>query len=401
MASRKILVGVVGGIILATAASFAADPLAYRSIRPADRAAKLTSLLASEDSTQRRQGAAKLADEIAMMASVLGENPDGVPFLATAGETMIPLLADERSTVKVRVERLLEQLIDGLIETAARGNPTAKDRAFTVLETLSPRMGTVEGSETVAAAAARADDALKSANRTPLLPEKPQMAAASPPLPAAPVKPAEPPVPPAPAPAPVAVVAAPQPKPVPPSAPTASVTAVTPRQTAASPVRPPARTAPPSGKPSAQDLIVLRMLDEKLRAAGERDRLAALELAEKVSETVRNGCLSPDAYMSRLSQNVTDGVRGFLTSPSASLRQMAARFGGAPAGRQGRRSAHRPPRRRGRRHTQGGGGGSARHHGQGLRPRRGAVEELVGGKRLTAKDGRHEAPGQKPGASGC
>jgi outer membrane biosynthesis protein TonB len=339
MVSRKILPGVVVGMLLAAAASLAADPLAYRSIGPADRAAKLISLLSSEDSGQRRQGAAKLSDDIAMLTSVLGENPDGVLFLTTVGESMIPLLADEHATIKARVERLLEQLVDGLAATAERGNPIAKERALDVLAALSERMSAVEGNEAVAAASDRASRILKAAHRTARPLDKSTLAAQTP-RPVAPVEPASaiptPPPPPVaaapePKPAAPAVAAAPVPKPapavspaVPPPAPPTPVAVVIAPKAAPVPARP-ART---SGSPSAQDLIVLRMLDEKLRAAGERERLAALELAEKVSETVRNGSLSTDAYMSRLSQNITDSIRGFLTSPSASLRQMAARTAG-------------------------------------------------------------------------
>jgi hypothetical protein len=340
MVSRKILPGVVVGMLLAAAASLAADPLAYRSIGPADRAAKLLSLLSSEDSGQRRQGAAKLSDEIAMLTSILGENPDGVLFLTAVGESMIPLLADERATIKARVERLLEQLVDGLAATADRGNPIAKERALDVLAALSAKMSAVDGNEAVAAASDRASRILKAANRTARSLDEPQA-----PRPVVPVESASVNSTPQPLPVPIPVAAAPAPKPSAP--PVAKAPETKPAPAAAQVVAPaapppiqvavviapkaapaPARPARTSGSPSAQDLIVLRMLDEKLRAAGDREKLAALELAEKVAETVRDGSLSTDAHMSRLSQNITDSVRGFLTSPSASLRQMAARTAG-------------------------------------------------------------------------
>lgn len=363
-------------------ASFAleSDILDYKNIGPKEQAAGHMGRLTDPDGSVRRDGANLLSREIERVLPELGMSPGASAFLTEVGAGLSALLMTDSATIRVRAERVMDQLIGGYVAASTSKDAALKEEGKKGLLFLAQRVKEPETRTPLANALKKLkiemppfDEALAKqyelpGRETASAASEPEAPAAQPetaPAPAVEVSVSIPAAPSQPAVAePVKEAATPAPAP-PPAAAEAPKSATAPRKIvvrslaggaakAATPATPSsaqvitvslkdikkavqakseassaAAAVQAKKDTSSQDRVVLKMLSDKLSATEEQGKLVGLEFAIKLIDSLLKAKESTEPDLKKLAEDDLQAVRRLIGDPSASVRAEAVRIAAA------------------------------------------------------------------------
>lgn len=357
------------------------DVLDYMSIGPKEQAAGHMGRLTDPDGSVRRDGANLLSREIERVLPELGMSPGASAFLTEVGAGLSALLMTDSATIRVRAERVMDQLIGGYVAASTSKDAALKEEGQKGLLFLAQRVKEPETRTPIANALKKLkiemppfDEALAKQYALPSreaasAQSEPESPAAQPETAPAPAVEVSVSIPAAPAQSAVAepvVKEAATPAPVPPPA-AAEVpkSATAPRKIvvrslaggaakAATPATPSsaqvitvslkdikkaaqakseassaAAVVQAEKDTSSQDRVVLKMLNDKLSATDEQGKLVGLEFAIKLIDSLLKAKESSEPDLKKLAQDDLQAVRRLIGDPSASVRAEAVRIAAA------------------------------------------------------------------------
>jgi hypothetical protein len=349
------------------------DVLDYKNIGPKEQAAGHMGRLTDPDGSVRRDGANLLSREIERVFPELGMSPGASAFLAEVGAGLSALLLTDSATVRVRAERVMDQLIAGYVSASTSKDAALKEEGQKGLLFLAQRLKEAETRTPIANALKKLkiempafDEALAKqyvlpSTEAPGAPDEEESSAAQPePAPAQTVQ-VSVSAPPAPVQSVIAEPVNEAPASIPPAA-EAPKAAPTPRKIvvrslaggAAKPATPatpssaqvitvslkdikksgqPKTDAPAAAAPekdtSSQDRVVLKMLGDKLSATDEAGKLVGLEFAIKLIDSLLKAKDSDEPDLKKLADDDLQAVRRLIGDPSPGVRAEAVRVAAA------------------------------------------------------------------------
>lgn len=382
---RKFIFFTVALICGSIALSEESNILDYRKMGPKEQAQSYLVKLQDPDGSVRRDGASLLSRVIEQQVPNIGSSKEGDAFLIEIGSGVTGLAQMDNSTIRVRAERLLDQLVHGYMAAASSNSEPMKAEGLRGLKFLGARTNSGETRSLISGALSKAKEEIppfdpilvirptlneqkepprlapesisedgtlvRVAEKDPTIPSEPpapQPETTTPPPPPPETARVEETAKPAPAAQETAVEqpSASKPKKIVVRSLTGGYTAPLPAAAAETQVvtvslkgvkktDPPKKPSAPEATPApSQERVVLKMLAEKLMANDEGGKLIGLDLAKKLSENVIRAAASDDLDLKSYAQNATLALRRLIADSSPQVRGRACEITGLIKDRQ-------------------------------------------------------------------